>query len=415
MAGMSFPTARDPILSLFQSAAAAQPDPALHAAAAHIVAAAPQPPPPGTTCAALGLAYLRAVASGDPARVTAAHDRLQYSECDPLWGETLLTYAARFLPAGQALPIPYRRHTALTDFVLTASAPSLRIALLSDWGTGNDQARRVAALMAAQKPDCVIHLGDIYYSGTPEECARNFLTPLRAVLPATPVFTLCGNHDTYSGGQGYYGLLDTLGQPASYFCLRSPDLSWQILAADTGLNDRNPFDETAALTLLDPQEEAWHAHQLTGFPGQTILLSHHQPFSAYRQIGPAGRHSPINPNLMASHARLSRSGPITAWFWGHEHRLALYAPYEGVAAGRNIGYGAVPRQAERDVLAGLNNPPALAVATDLDVVDGAYTHGFALLDTAPDRLDVSYWALTHPDGPIHRETFTADPTSAPQA
>ena len=446
-----FPTARNPLLSTLQSAAAALArrghsgvqDGTGHSilqAAAHLVATRPGihngasadparayspatlPTLPSSDCARLGLELLEAAAAGDTARQTALHDRLAFSRCDPLWAETLLAYARNLGWNGRPKPIPYIRHTSLTDFILPAPSPTMRIALLSDWGTGTATARAVAALLARQRPDAVIHLGDIYYSGTPEECAANFLAPLRDVLPETPLFTLCGNHDTYSGGRGYYGLLEQIGQPASYFCLRSPDQSWQLLALDTGLNDHDPFNETAAVTALDPAEEAWHLDKLRGFPGRTILLSHHQPFSAYAQIGPqpgpqAGPQAardPTNPNLMQTLARLQAAGAIDAWFWGHEHRLCLYAPYRGLARGRIIGYGAIPVEAVPGPVPPLPNlldPPPLLTALDLDVVEGAYTHGFALLDLSPAAAEASYWTLTRPDAPIYRESL-APPITA---
>ena len=424
-----FPTARDPMLSLLQSAASsvarrrAAPDPSAHplvVAAAALAQAHGEPalsaaptaahaPPAGTaapasTCAALGLDLLRALVGGTAAQQQALRDRIAFSQCDPLWAETLLDYARTLQPDGQPRAAPYIRYAALGDFVLPAPRNRARIALLSDWGTGTAEARAVASLLAAQRPDIVIHLGDIYFAGTAEECQAHFLAPLRAALPNTPLFSLCGNHDVYSGGEGYYGLLRELGQPASYFCLRSPDRSWQLLAADTGLHDRDPFDATASLTMLDPQEELWHIDKLRGFPGRTVLLSHHQPFSAYAQIGALAQHDPTNPNLMASHARLAAAGRIDAWFWGHEHRLCLYAPYRGVAAGRNIGYGAIPVAAEAQApLPGLIDPPMVGAAVALDVVDGAWTHGFALLDCAPEGIAASYWAITRPGGPIHQE------------
>ena len=424
-----FTTARNPLLSLFQSAAhafarqtTASPAQAaehpLARSAAHIVATRNDgrraySPPAGipamsVTCAGLGLQLLQAIAARDGAREQALRDRLGYSQCDPRWAETLAAYARTFRLDGTPAPIPYIRYADPADFVITAPSPTMRIALLSDWGTGTQQARRVARLLAQQQPDAVIHLGDIYFSGTPEECSAHFLEPLRAVLPDQRLFTLCGNHDVYSGGGGYYGLLRHIGQPASYFCLRSPDRSWQLLAADTGLNDRNPLDEPAALTRIDPAEEAWHLDKLQGFAGQTVLLSHHQPFSAFAQIGPAAQHSPTNPNLMATHARLAQAGTIDAWFWGHEHRLRRYAPYLGVMAGRNIGYGAIPVEAvpgPETPLPGLIAPPPVLGGESLDVVEGAYVNGFALLDLAPGRIEASFWQVTQPGGPIVRESF----------
>ena len=423
-----FPTARNALLSVFQSAAAAV---ARHetggtdvtghplpAAAAHIAAARRDPeraygPPssavPSMTCAGLGLELLEAMAAGDAERARALHDRLSFSQCDPRWSETLVAYAGTLGLGGQPRPVPYIRHQSAGDFVVQAPAIAMRIALISDWGTGTREACKVAALLAAQRPDAVIHLGDIYFSGTAAECERHFLAPLRAVLPDARLFTLCGNHDVYSGGAGYYGLLRQIGQPASYFCFRSPDDSWQVLGADTGLHDRNPFGEHASLTRLDEQEEAWHSDKLYRFPGRTILLSHHQPFSAFAQIGPQAERSPVNPWLMASHGRLSQAGRIDAWFWGHEHRLKLYAPYRGVAAGRNIGYGAIPVEAvpgPETPLPGLADPPPVLTEVPLDLVEGAYTHGFVLLDMRASLVEASYWAITRPDGAIYREYFT---------
>ena len=43
----------------------------------------------------------------------------------------------------------------------------------------------------------------------------------------------------YSGGEGYYWLVDELSQKASYFCIRNSD--WQFVAMDTGYNDFSPF------------------------------------------------------------------------------------------------------------------------------------------------------------------------------
>jgi hypothetical protein len=73
---------------------------------------------------------------------------------------------------------------------------------------------------------------------------------MRAVFPAhsARLFTLCGDHDMYGGGVPYYALLDRLGQPASFFCLRNPH--WQLLAMDTGYNDFDPFRVDATATWV---------------------------------------------------------------------------------------------------------------------------------------------------------------------
>ena len=150
--------------------------------------------------------------------------------CDPLWAKALFHF-----DQGEAT-IPYRHYESIDDFVLPLEprinpelTDSLKVAFVADWATGTRLAKNVMRCIGEQQPDVVIHLGDVYYSGTKDEMNDHFLQIVREYLPAeTQVFNLAGNHDLYAGGEGYYWLLDELGQPASYFCLRNDH--WQILA-----------------------------------------------------------------------------------------------------------------------------------------------------------------------------------------
>ena len=45
----------------------------------------------------------------------------------------------------------------------------IRIALAGDWATGTDEAETVSKLMISFKPHYSIHLGDVYYVGSPHE------------------------------------------------------------------------------------------------------------------------------------------------------------------------------------------------------------------------------------------------------
>jgi hypothetical protein len=155
-----------------------------------------------------------------------------------------------------------------------------------------------------QKPDVVVHLGDVYYSGTEAECDTFFLQIVDEVLDradtGVPVYTIPGNHDMYSAGSGFYALIKRLNngaqrQLASFFCLRATDGTWQFLAMDTGLHDHDPLQVTDVLTYLEKDEEDWHIERIKEFPGLTILLSHHQLFSAFSQIGPPDKNGNLHP------------------------------------------------------------------------------------------------------------------------
>ena len=78
------------------------------------------------------------------------------------------------------------------------------MAIVGDWGTGQDAAKLVLRQIANKKPDVVIHLGDIYYAGTAFEMSSYFLKIWQQILnlgeklDRIPTFTLAGNHDMYS-------------------------------------------------------------------------------------------------------------------------------------------------------------------------------------------------------------------------
>jgi len=287
------------------------------------------------------------------------------------------------------------------DKVITIKSGA-KVALIGDWGTGAAPAQRLLQQVQRQNPDLLVHLGDIYYSGTEEECRVKFEAIVDRVFnrAATrlPIYTMSGNHDMYCGGVGYYGLIKRLNhgitgprgesmvQPASFFCLRTEDESWQLLAMDTGRNDFSPFSVNDALTFVEAEEQDWLKHRVEEFPGKTILLSHHQLFSAFSQIGkpgPNGGLNPVNPKLLATYKSLAATGKtIAAWFWGHEHNLCIYQPYSGLQRGRCLGHSAIPVFADDtpyEVLAGITNAPGLVSGTKLSTAGQFHTHGFAVL------------------------------------
>jgi len=198
--------------------------------------------------------------------------------------------------------------------------------------------------VAILKPDLLLHLGDVYYAGTQNEARDNFLDICRTVLGEIPLYSLCGNHDMYSGGQGYYSLLDQIGQKSSYFCLRNDQ--WMFLAMDTGFHDNNPFNVSTNMTQLVTQdgwsEANWHLDQISKAENRKlVLLSHHQLFSPFGSVG-AVEAVPYayNPNLYDVFESVLPK--LEWWFWGHEHTLGIFQPYMGLKRGRCIGASAVP-------------------------------------------------------------------------
>ena len=194
-------------------------------------------------CAEMAFRYMKAKASGDIRAIAEVAAEFTASTCDPAWVTTIDEYMRFFGPTGRRQEIPYVRAAEIGQRTIEIPAGS-NLALVGDWGTGAHPAIQVLKQIRDLEPDLLVHLGDIYYSGTPQECHDAFTSLIKAVLrhdrPNLPVFTLSGNHDMYCGGVGYYELVRTLNpepaaQAASFFCLRSADEAWQFLALDTGL------------------------------------------------------------------------------------------------------------------------------------------------------------------------------------
>jgi Calcineurin-like phosphoesterase len=356
------------------------------------------------TCAELALRYFKASLSGDNKELAEINGEFEAGTCDPAWASTIQEYLQYFGPGGSRNRIPYKRASVAGPTVIEFKADA-RIAIVGDWGTGAQPAIRVLKQIADHKPDILIHLGDIYYSGTPTECDTNFASIINSVLRRdnlqVAVYVLAGNHDMYCGGVGYYDLIQRLNpeiylQPASFFCLRSADERWQLLAMDTGLHDYSPLKVNEAVTFIEDGELEWHCERLKEFPGRTILLSHHQLFSAFSPIGGAdqdGNRSASNPHLLKAFKSMAASGRISAWFWGHEHTLSIYNPFAGLERGRCLGHGAVPVSVRDQIytpVGGLLTTPTIVANTKLQKQGGVYAHGYAILGFG-DACSVTYY------------------------
>jgi len=335
-----------------------------------------------TTAFRLAEARLKSVFTGDDTEVQKLQQQLgeKFGLCDAKWTEAIKTYVRTHL-GNQS--IPYRPYNDIGDYVIENRLPGdALVAMLADWGTGEDGAKKMLQHIAKSKPDVVMHLGDVYYSGTEHEFQNYFYgvwqqtlglpklkwntKPPAPTKPAT--FTLSGNHDMYAGGGPYYTTIDMLGQPASYFCLRNQH--WQFIALDTGLHDSNPTKGGA--TFLEDSEVEWLQDRIaTKGNRKTVLLSHHQLFTGFNEEEIEGKS--VNEKLFDQVKSVLPQ--VTLWLWGHEHNLVVFQKHLGVL-GRCIGHAAFPvatseKQTRNDV-------PVAATLTP-DPAQAFFPHGYALI------------------------------------
>jgi hypothetical protein len=251
-------------------------------------------------------------------------------------------------------------------------ADHARVVLLGDWGSGLPRARKVAAAVrakldaAACRDRHVIHLGDVYDSGWPREYEKHVL----AHWPVQPQeageigsWSLNANHDMYSGGEGYFGRL--LVDPrfarqrrSSVFSLENA--GWRLLGLDTAYDEHD----------LHGDQAGWVKRLCDGAPDKKgLLLSHHQPFSAYEGGGEKLR---------------------------DEHRCVLYDPAHGIEYPRCIGHAGVPVY-----VSGRELPVGVRYAYE-EALDEGFERwalfGFAVLDFAGSRVAVRY---VNENGVVH--------------
>jgi hypothetical protein len=309
--------------------------------------------------------------------------------------EYIREYAAHLILRRVPFPDPSR---APHRSIYPDPRPTVTFGVAGDWASGTDEAFVAARGLAHPLPDYTIHLGDVYFVGDRAEIDTNFLgrqsrryryayQTVKWPIGLRGAFALNGNHEMYANGHAYFnhllpaiGLIDpppananshnhrnqptphprTLGQGCSFFCLELD--RWLIVAVDTGYNSRGlPF-----ISQLDPFYTPWlrriqnalkpscslpgplfhwlhdevrpliHADPASP-PRGVILLSHHQPFSAF----------PDEFAFETPAAQIHNAlGIDTAiWFWGHEHRLAGY-DLGGIGPlkvhGRCLGHGGMP-------------------------------------------------------------------------
>lgn len=361
-----------------------------------------------SSCAQMYVGLAAAKVTGDNERAKEIQSELAFSVCDPLWAKVLFEFEK------EDAVIPYRHYDSIDDFVLPleptidqTATDSLKIAFVSDWATGTDLAKNVMRCIGDQRPDVVIHLGDVYYSGTKDEMNDHFLAVVREHLPPeTQVFNLAGNHDLYAGGEGYYWLIDELGQPASYFCLRNDD--WQILAIGAPPETGSPMSSQYKVPPIDPQEAEWQRHKIETADGRkTIMLSHYQLFTASGNIARTEANEPMALNTMLYDEFKDHLGDIDAWLWGHEHNLAAFEPYLGLERGRCIGSGAMPvglmwkpyeTLSNLALPEGVDTAPVMSEQCRLGHDGDHYHHAFVVLDVNGEAGQMSYFQVPGVDG-----------------
>jgi predicted phosphodiesterase len=279
----------------------------------------------------------------------------------------------------------------------------LRIALISDWGTGLYGAPAIEKDIQSKCGlfDVIMHLGDVYYAGADDEMQQRFLD----CWPKCPNVlnrALNGNHEMYSGGFAYFDkVLPAFKQNSSYFALQNNN--WLLVALDTACTD---FD-------LDSTQVKWLERIIaTAGDRRVIIFSHHQLYSQLEGQGEA---------LATKLGSLLHDKAIDFWYWGHEHRCVLYDVHKDFnLVARCIGHGGMPQQrgdekkapidsqigevAWRKLAAKTAVPSAIILDGPNPYINGSEAtyspHGYMTIELSGKKLHETYLL---PDGKVIRE------------
>jgi hypothetical protein len=240
----------------------------------------------------------------------------QFDEHDVLgWTGSLLTWIKKLRP--------HQWQTALSTPDQLSN--SLRVAVLGDWGSGLYGAPVCAASIQNDSKGygMLLHLGDVYYSGTDSEIKSRFLNLWPKI--ANTVNRACNaNHEMYTGGYAYFNsVLKTFTQPASYFALQNDH--WLLVGLDSAYKEWEFAND----------QIAWFRSLIQNAGDRKVILfTHHQLFSwANKTKG----------KMAAQLAEFLTAAKIFAWYWGHEHRCMIFDRHAAWGIyGRCIGHSGYP-------------------------------------------------------------------------
>lgn len=179
------------------------------------------------------------------------------------------------------------------------SSPTVRFAVIGDFGQAGPHEQAVAALVASWHPDFIVTTGDNNYpNGARSTMAANVLQYYGDYVKQRRFFPALGNHDWRSGIQPHLDTFDLPGNERYY------DVAWGpvhlfILDSD--------WHEPHGITAKSKQAQ-WLRQKLAGAtePWKLVVL-HHPPYSS----GPHGSYA-------------NRQWPFAAWgatavLSGHDH------------------------------------------------------------------------------------------------
>jgi calcineurin-like phosphoesterase family protein len=232
---------------------------------------------------------------------------------------------------------------------------------VGDGADGSAAARRVAARIAAGRPDALLYLGDVYEDGTSADFRRNY-TPtygrLAAVTAPTP-----GNHEWPNHRRGYdpYWRRALKRRVGSFYAFRAGGWEFLSLNSEAGHGPGS-------------RQERWLRARLRA-PGTCRVAFWHRPRYSAGTHGDQADTAPLW-NALRGHAAIVLGG--------HDHDMQRFKPIDGITQFVSGAGGRERYPVRRDRRLAFRNDSADG-ALRLEVRPGAVSHAF--VDSAGRVLD----------------------------
>jgi hypothetical protein len=186
--------------------------------------------------------------------------------------------------------------------------PNAVVWAVGDGADGGAAAARVVPLIARDKPDRLLYLGDVYEDGTKRDFAANYAPSFGRLAKRTAPTP--GNHDwpNHVDGYGPYWKKVRGRSIPDYYSFSTG--GWQLI----GLNSEMPHDAGSA-------QLRWLSSRLTG-PGTCRIAFWHRPRYS------AGDHHGDQPDVQPFWDKLE--GHAALVLNGHEHDMQRLKPKHGI-------------------------------------------------------------------------------------
>ncbi|MBK8913652.1 MAG: metallophosphoesterase [Phycisphaerales bacterium] len=208
--------------------------------------------------------------------------------------------------------------------------------VFGDSGRGKSDQYTLAARMPTEKPDFLLHTGDLIYpAGERHDYKAKFFKPYAALLATVAFWPSLGNHDVAKESDAADPYREVFELPENGPAGQPPENNYWFDYADARIAvfDSNLDESTTRSVILPWLRSVFSAPHPAGGPLWRFVVMHHPVYS----VGKHGDTPRIRDNLVSAFEELH----IDVVFSGHDHLHERTVPMVGGRAAKDGERGVV--------------------------------------------------------------------------